>query len=82
AAPRPEPADAAAAPPPPATPKAADVDANAIEKADTALSLARAYVSAGRYDAARARLQSIIRDYPKTTAAKQAKDLLDQIAGK
>lgn len=82
AAPKPEPADAAAALQAPATPKAADVDANAIEKADAALSLARAYVSAGRYDAARARLQSIIHDYPKTTSAKQAKELLDQIAGK
>jgi len=51
----------------------------AEEKASKALNLAKSYWAAGQNDIAKARLQKIIQQYPKTPAAKDAKTLLDQI---
>ena len=50
--------------------------------AGRALSMARNYVNAGRYDTARAKLGVIIQKYPGTPAATEAQALLDSIAGK
>ena len=69
---------ATAAPPPP-PPAVADDPA---AKAARALSLAKSYITAERYDAARDRLQQLIKTYPDTPAAKDAKTLLDQIKDK
>lgn len=51
-------------------------------KAARALSLAKTYISAGKYDLARSKLQKIVETYPETPAAKEAKTILMQIQGK
>jgi hypothetical protein len=66
-------------PPPPPPPPVSDDPAT---KAAKALSLAKSYITAERYDAARDRLQQIVRTYPDTPSAKEAKGLLDQIKDK
>jgi hypothetical protein len=55
---------------------------DAAAKAAKTLSLAKSYITAERYDAARTRLQNIVSTYPNTPAAQEAKDLLKQIEGK
>jgi len=52
------------------------------KKAASALSLARNYVIANQYDAARKKLQSIIATYPNTPSAAEAKSLLKEIQDK
>ena len=69
---------APAAPPPGVTSGTTDD----TKKAASALSLARNYVTAGQYDAARKKLQSIIQSYPNTPSAAEAKSLLKEIQDK
>jgi TolA-binding protein len=69
----------AKADPPPPPPPVADDPAS---KASKALSLAKSYITAERYDAARERLNQIIQSYPETPAGKEAKTLLEQIKNK
>ena len=47
-----------------------------------ALSLAKTYVSAQQYGLARQKLQKLIENYPTSPAAKEAKQLLADIANK
>ena len=62
--------------------KPSGVGAPAPDAAARALALAKSYISAQRYDAARQRLQTIIKTYPDSPAAKEAQTLLQQIQGK
>jgi thiol-disulfide isomerase/thioredoxin len=75
-----------AAPPAPAVNDAAVKAAAAADDADVkaarALSLAKSYITAERYDAARTKLQSIMTTYPGTPTAKDADALIKQIEGK
>jgi hypothetical protein len=50
--------------------------------ANKALSLAKTYVSAQKYDLARPKLQKLIETYPNSPAAKEAKQVLADIANK
>lgn len=52
------------------------------EKAAKALSLAKGYIAAERYDIARTKLNKIVQDYPGTPAAKEARSLLETIQNK
>ncbi|HSZ60073.1 MAG TPA: hypothetical protein VK797_30800 [Tepidisphaeraceae bacterium] len=63
---------------PNSTPPAGDPTA----RAQSALSLAKSYITAQHYDAARAKLQSVIQTYPQTPAATEAKSLLKEIQDK
>ena len=74
----PPPAGPQPAAPSPASATAADL----AEKAQRALSLARSYVAAQRYDSARTRLKKLLADYPSTPAAEEAKRMLAEIEGK
>jgi hypothetical protein len=65
-------------PTPPTVPPAGD---DAI-KAGRVLQLAKSYISAERFDQARAKLESIVASYAQTPAAAEAKTLLTQIEGK
>jgi hypothetical protein len=67
-----------AAPPPPA----AGGPDDATRKAASALSLARNYINAGQYDAARKKLQGIVQTYPGSPAAEDARKLLTEIQDK
>jgi hypothetical protein len=51
-------------------------------KADGALEMAKNYITLGKYDRARDRLNQIVSTYPDTAAAAQAKKLLKDINGK
>jgi hypothetical protein len=55
---------------PPPAPLTAD------QRAGQALSMARAYLAAGRSDVAREKLEALVCAYPQTTAAKEAESLL------
>jgi hypothetical protein len=50
--------------------------------AEKALSLAKSYVAAQNYTGARSRLEKLVQSYPNTRAAKEAQDILKDIAGK
>jgi len=67
---------------PPTSSPSAMVPDDPVDKSDSALSLAKSYLSAGRWDAARTRLQQIIKSYPNTPASQEAKELLDEIKDK
>ena len=76
------PADASkAGSPPPASSGVAAAD-DATRKAASTLSLAKNYVNAGQFDAARRKLQSIVQSYPNTPSANEAKTLLKEIQDK
>ncbi len=64
------------------SPKPAAATDDSAAKASAALDMARNYVALGKYDATRTRLNEIIADYPNTPAAKQAKQVLAEIADK
>jgi len=51
-------------------------------KAARTLNLAKSYIAAERYDAAREKLNQVVQSYPDAPAAKDAKALLDQIKDK
>jgi hypothetical protein len=55
---------------------------DAAAKASRALDMAENYVTLGKYDLARTKLQDIITNYPNTPAAKKAKAALAEIAAK
>jgi hypothetical protein len=74
-------APAPAAPPSPQPPANAGPDASTAE-AQRMVNLAKSYISAQRYEPARTRLNAVVENYPGTPAAKEAKQLLDQIKGK
>ena len=59
-------------PPPVKPPKPVDLEA----KATQALKFAKVLLDSGRFAVAKKRLESIVRDYPKTQAAAEAKKLL------
>lgn len=69
-----------------AKPAASDAKPAAVAddavKADSALDMAQNYITLGKYDIARTKLQDLIASYPNTAAAKKAKALLADIAGK
>ena len=58
------------------------VGAGSAAKATRTLSLAKSYIAAERYDAAREKLNQVVQSYPDTPAARDAKALLDQIKDK
>jgi hypothetical protein len=64
------------------SPKPTPASGGDAAKAATALDMARNYAAIGKYDAARTRLNQIITDYPGTPAAKQARQVLIDIADK
>jgi hypothetical protein len=68
----------AAAPPP----GAATTGDDASRKAAAALSLAKSYINAAQYDAARKKLQSIVQSYSSTPSAAEAAKLLKDIQDK
>jgi hypothetical protein len=75
-------APAPAGPPePPQAARGGAADASAAE-AQRMVNLAKSYISAQRYELARTRLNTVVQKYPGTAAAKEAKDLLDQIKGR
>ena len=53
-----------------------------VAKANSALSMAENYLAVGKNDEARTRLQQVISDYPGTSAAKRAGQLLKTIPAK
>ena len=73
---------AASAPPADASAKAAPPADDPAVKAARAVSLAKSYIAAERYDDARSKLQGVVTTYPGTPAARDAEALLTQIAGK
>ncbi len=70
----------AASPQPAAPPHAPTVTTDDSERsAKAALEMAQNYITANRYDSARTKLQAIIDKYPKTSAAAQARQLLQSL---
>jgi len=66
----------------PTTSPARDTPPDPTRDADRLLSLARSYITAGSFPAARLRLEKIISTYPTTPQAREAKTLLEQIKEK
>jgi hypothetical protein len=73
---------AAAAANPQAAGKAGGGDGASAAEAQRIVNLAKSYISAQRFEPARTRLNAVVQKYPDTPAAKEAKELLDQIKGK
>src|SRR5205085_10921639 len=66
----------------PGTPAQAAADAGSSEQqAQRLLRMAQLYAKNQRYDDARSRLRTVIDTYPATPAAKDARKLMDEIAG-
>ncbi len=68
--------------PPAATPPAALTSDEANDKANKALAMANNYLALKKYELARPKLEKIVKDYPDTPAAKEAKALLKALEGK
>jgi hypothetical protein len=78
----PPPAKVETTPPPPPPPPVATTPDDPATKAAKALSLAKSYITAERFDVARDRLGQIVKTYPDTPAGKEAKSLLETIKDK
>lgn len=53
-----------------------------LSEAQRMLNLSKSYISAGNYPGARSRLQELVNRFPDDPAAKEARQLLEQIKGK